>query len=97
MGDDSSFLDLMSSHEQQMQVRREELQQAIDSEYKQLRDELNLFKESQLKEMNMEEDEVERQLVIFDTYKNTSTELLHEGSEFDICRSARHEQTVLSQ
>ena len=74
--------------EKSIDDRHKALLSDIESERRQLLMELNKMKEDRLKVIQTKRNDVERQMVIFESFKRYYEELMKKGSECDISRSA---------
>ena len=73
--------------EKEILQRSDELKKAVDENTKSLLSTLDEMKNKRLKEIQAIEDELDRQLMIVESFKRYCDELISKGSASDVCRS----------
>jgi len=81
------FLLKMAAREKEILQRSEELKEMIDKQTKSLLSSLEEIKNKHLKDIQTEEDELDRRLTILESFSRYCNELKSNGSASDVCRS----------
>jgi len=86
--DKESFKNKVASTQIEISQKYNQLISLIKSHQSQLIEELHLFRDKMLKHVETEKDEIERQLVITESFKRYCEEMMSKGSACDISRAA---------
>ena len=81
------FLKKMAEREKEILRRSEELKELIDEHTKSLLSSLDEIKNQHLKDMQTEEDELDRRFTVLESYSRYCDELRSKGSAGDVCRN----------
>src|SRR6218665_2016485 len=82
-----ALLTKIAEREKEILQRSNELKEMIDEHAKSLLSSLDKMKNRRLKEMQAREDELDRHLIIVESFKRYCDELISKGSASDVCRS----------
>jgi len=84
----SSFIEAVAATQIKISQRYDQLLSLIQSHQSHLLDELNVFKEKRLNELEINKEDVEKQFVIMESFKRYCQEMKENGTVCDISRSA---------
>src|SRR6218665_1290176 len=82
-----ALLTKIAEREKEILQRSNELKEMIDQHAKSLLSSLDKMKNRRLKEIQAREDEMDRNLLILESFKRYCDELISKGSASDVCRS----------